>query len=230
MTRKKEPKIRPTAWDAAVFGFDTFELASADERVLKSAKKPGHYTVKVDPFSSKKALYEQGFYYCDTLVEPYCDRGHFQPHYDVRAAVSRDAALIPDAYLCRQSFVGRFHRDFNLDRNAADRRYLQWLRQLIRSQKVFALLFRGRCVGFLGHERGKIRLHALDKKIRGKGLSKFLWTRACLEIFKSGSKEITSSISLSNMPVLNLYVSLGFRFRNPRDVYHKRIGARPRGR
>jgi ribosomal protein S18 acetylase RimI-like enzyme len=56
---------------------------------------------------------------------------------------------------------------------------------------------------------------------RGKGLAKYLWSTGCRELFKRGHKELSSSISAANLAVLNLYSSLGFRFRNAVDVYHR---------
>lgn len=63
-------------------------------------------------------------------------------------------------------------------------------------------------------------LHALSENYREKGLSKYLWTAACKELFSMGHPEIITSISVSNVSVLNLYISLGFSFRNPLDIYH----------
>jgi ribosomal protein S18 acetylase RimI-like enzyme len=45
----------------------------------------------------------------------------------------------------------------------------------------------------------------------------------CAELARQGAPELTSSISATNLAALNLYVSLGFRFRNPVDVYHRVI-------
>ena len=64
---------RRTPWDSAVYGIDTFEIGRVTpEALAHAARTPGHYTVKVDPLASKKALHDAGFYYCDTLLEPHC--------------------------------------------------------------------------------------------------------------------------------------------------------------
>ena len=66
--------IRPTPWDSAVFGIPTWELTNYSEETLyKYAQLAGHQTLKVDPLIDKRLLYAQGFYYCDTLMEPRCD-------------------------------------------------------------------------------------------------------------------------------------------------------------
>ena len=51
-------------------------------------------------------------------------------------------------------------------------------------------------------------------------MAKYFWSKACQAMFKLGYKEIISSISTSNVAVLNLYTSLGFKFKNVQDVYH----------
>jgi ribosomal protein S18 acetylase RimI-like enzyme len=82
-------------------------------------------------------------------------------------------------------------------------------------------MYRNELAGFLGFAGNRIVLNASSGKYRGKGLGKYLWSAACGELFSHGYGEIVSSISASNMPALNLYASLGFRFRNPLDVYHR---------
>ena len=74
--------------------------------------------------------------------------------------------------------------------------------------------------GFFGFSEQKILLHALKSSYRGKGMAKYFWSKACQAMFKLGYKEIISSISTSNVAVLNLYTSLGFKFKNVQDVYH----------
>ncbi len=66
-------QIKPVPWDKAAFGFDCFEIADPHPELLKKAlTTTGHYTVKVDPLADKSSLHEYGFYYCDTLIEPWC--------------------------------------------------------------------------------------------------------------------------------------------------------------
>jgi ribosomal protein S18 acetylase RimI-like enzyme len=66
-------------------------------------------------------------------------------------------------------------------------------------------------------------LHALGANHRGRGLARHLWSAVCADLARQGAEELSSSISVSNLAALNLYASLGFRFRNPVDVYHKVI-------
>ena len=75
--------------------------------------------------------------------------------------------------------------------------------------------------GFIAIEENPLILHALDPKFRGQGLAKKLWTPVCSALLNKDFTEIKSSISATNLAAVNLYGSLGFRFRNPIDIYHK---------
>lgn len=222
----KHPEIiKRTPWDSAIFGMDTYEIHSVSEQVLADiVRVPGHYTVKIDPLSSKKLLHDYGFYYCDTLLEPYCRSDHFVFFESSEVAISHNASLEALIPICHGAFShGRFHRDFNLERDLADLRYDEWLKGLHATGNVFGLMYRSELVGFIGYADNKLLLHAISEDYRGKGLAKYLWSVACMALFEVGHKELLSSVSASNLPVLNLYFSLGFRFRNAIDVYHRLV-------
>ncbi len=216
--------IRRTPWDRPALGCDSFELADTSAEAMAQASAPGHYTVKVDPLSDKRILHENGFYYCDTLLEPYCDRERLAGVTHPDATLTREAPLADLLRICHGAFShGRFHRDFAVPRERAERRYEGWLRQLHDAGKVYGLRHRGGLAGFIAAEEGKLVLHAVAEKHRGRGLAKYWWTGVCQELFAAAHREVTSSISASNLAALNLYVSLGFRLRHPVDVYHRVI-------
>jgi hypothetical protein len=194
-----------------------------DSYTLERATKiPGHYTVRLDSLGSIQALDVYGFYYCDTLIEPFCLKYDFIEFRDSNVEISQDIPLNLLKEICHGSFShGRFHRDFNIDRHLADKRYDDWLSQLYFSNNVFGLKYSGEVVGFIGIEKNSLVLHAISTKFRGKRISKFLWTPVCLNLFSQNYFEIKSSISASNIAAINLYISLGFKFRNPKDIYHK---------
>jgi L-amino acid N-acyltransferase YncA len=218
----KFSSVIETPWDARALGIATFEIKSLSEEVLKEvATRSGHFTAKVHPLASKKILQDYGFYYCDTLIEPYCTLEKFIPFESKEVHISRSAAVEDLVAISRNAFIyGRFHRDFNIDQERADLRYVMWLKDLYNSGDVFGLMYHDELAGFLGYSQNRIVLNAISENYRGRGLAKYLWSAACKELFDLGHHEITSSISASNVAVLNLYASLGFRFRNPLDVYH----------
>ncbi len=210
-------------WDAAVFAMPTFELSDASEQTLKAAvARPGHYTVKVDPLASKKWLHHYGFYYCDTLIEPYCPKERFKVFARAEVSISRSVTFAQVLPICHGAFShGRFQRDFKLERVKADERYDNWLSALVAENKVYGLFFRSELAGFVAVEGNVLVLHALSEAYRGKGLAKYFWSAVCQDCFATGLGVLKSSISATNIPALNLYVSLGFQFTNPMDVYHR---------
>ena len=220
--------IKKTPWDKNILGINTFEIIASSEELLfsninqfiKNAEK-GHYTIKVDPLWNTKFLSDCDFYYCDTLIQPSCYFSNFIPHYHSKIHLSQTNSLEELISICDGAFIhGRFHRDFNIDKKQADSRYNSWLSQLFNDQTVWGLMYDQKLAGFWGFSAQNILLHALKSNFRGKGMAKYFWSIACQEMFKLGHQEIISSISASNLAVLNLYRSLGFTFKNAQDVYH----------
>ncbi len=217
--------IKPTPWDTSALKMPTWEILEYSIDALCLMKEnPGHYTLKVNPLANKSLLHGHGFYYCDTLLEPYCNlimlRQFNHPEVSIsKAHLNKEAIL----RICDHAFThGRFHRDFNIDNDLADHRYLQWLEELFTAQKVYGLFWRKELAGFIAYSENSLVLHALSKKFRGKSLSKYWWSLVCQELLLSDkANDITSSISASNLAALNLYSSLGFVFRKSYDVYHR---------
>jgi ribosomal protein S18 acetylase RimI-like enzyme len=217
------PAIRRVDWDSAAFGRDCYELDALTADVLQEiGRQPGHYTIKVDPLASKALLHRHGFYYCDTLIEPYCSRARFAARRDERAEFSRDIGIDAALAICHGAFRhGRFHRDFHLAQEQADLRYDNWLRQIHAAGGVYGLRFGGRLAGFIATDEHRLVLHALAPEFRGQGIAAGLWTVVCEDLYARGHNELCSSISAANLAALNLYAALGFRFRRPVDVYHR---------
>lgn len=217
--------IKPTPWDSAAFGLPTGELAEYSEAALQAAAaRPGHYSIKVDPLADKHLLHRYGFYYCDTLLEPWCNPPSlrlFRHASATLAPVDDWSALLE---ICHGAFAhGRYHRDFQLPHEFADLRYDNWLKQLYQAGQVTGLYWNGELAGFIAVQNHALLLHALAASQRGQGRAKFWWSTFCQQQFAAGAHEVSSSISASNLAILNLYASLGFRFRNPLDVYHRRV-------
>ena len=219
------PLIKPTPWDTAAFGIPTWELLEYSEVALRQAEQiQGHHTLRVDPLADKRLLYEYGFYYCDTLIEPYCNASRLRVAKHPNTTISKEVAAEQVLAICHGAFThGRFHRDFNLSKAAADQRYDYWLEQMLKNQNVYGLYWQGVIAGFIGYNENSLVLHALRQKYRGEGLSKYWWSAVCSELLMSGHEYVKSSISASNLSVLKLYASLGFYFKNPQDIYHRLV-------
>jgi hypothetical protein len=225
---RPEGLIEPTPWDARALGVETFEVKRVTpEAMALVASKPGHYTAKVDPLSSKRLLHESGFYYCDTLIEPHCARGELVEHPRPGIEISREVPLDALMALCHGAFShDRFHRDFKVPASAADARYDNWLAQMHAAGQVYGIRLEGDLVAFIALVGPRMVLHAVREGRRGEGIAKHLWSAACRHFFDAQPLDhLESSISVANLAVVNLYASLGFRFRNVADVYHRVVAA-----
>jgi hypothetical protein len=217
--------LKPTPWDTAVFGIPTWELLEYSAAALQqAAQTAGHHTIKVDPLADKRLLHEYGFYYCDTLIEPYCSSARLRHVQHAEATIGKNIVAGQALDICHGAFAyGRFHRDFNLPKAAADLRYDNWLKQLLEAQQVYGLYWQDALAGFIGHDGSKLVLHAVAQQYRSKGCSKYWWSGVCAELLAAGHDEVKSSISAGNPAAVNLYASLGFSFRNSQDIYHRLV-------
>ena len=146
------PSFKSSPWDSAVFGVDAYELTDPTPESLEAtARIPGHYTVRVNHLKSKQLLHEYGFYYCDTLIEPYVTKVRFNAFSAVATTISRNVDLGPLLEICHGAFShDRFHCDFNFSRSQADQRYDNWLIQLHNAGKVYGLLYEAELAGLEG--------------------------------------------------------------------------------
>lgn len=214
--------IKDTPWDNKVFGIYTAEILEYSPKTLDQAiRQPGHYTLKLNPLADKGLALQYGFYFCDTLLEPVCKKGDLvlskHPDISISDTVSLDKLL----KICDGAFHnGRFHRDPYIEKKQADKRYLQWLEDLAGRGKIYSLMFGDHVAGFIATNNNQLQLHAIANEYRGKGLAKYWWSAVSHQIFESGHETVSSSISSSHLPVLNLYAGLGFKFTNSVDIYH----------
>jgi len=219
-TSENRPWIE-SPWDARAFGVPTYEVTAHDPRSLaRLAGMSGHFTAKVPPRADAAPLRQAGFYYCDTLIEPWGGPDRLRPAEDPRASFVRDMPLEILLPIGHGAFYGRYHRDPAISRERADARYDQWLAELHGKGAVYGLLHDGRPAGYIAALDGMFVLHAMSPEHRGRGLARAFWTLVIRDRLARGEKQIHSSVSAGNLPIVNLYASLGFSFRNPLDVYH----------
>lgn len=217
--------ISETPWDSKVFGFFTAEINTYSEDAIQACyKQPGLYTLKLEPLADKSLANEHGFYYCDTLLQPVCKRADLVAFENQSTSISLNTNKQALLNICSNAFThGRFHRDFHITKQQADQRYVNWLSELIDNDKVFSLLYQGEIAGFIATKNNQLLLHAVAENFRGQGLAKYWWSSVCHDLFEHGFESVESSISASNLAVVNLYASLGFKVKSATDVYHKLV-------
>ncbi|CAH2716749.1 hypothetical protein BACCIP111895_03937 [Neobacillus rhizosphaerae] len=214
-------------WDSKTFGIKCYDIVSYNEEVLKQTDdKEGHFTIKVNPLSDKSLLQRYGFYYVDTLIQPNCEKDNFKSFKFEKDTLRIDTNHVDyDLELFTDMFDGlfrhgRFHRDFNINNDDADKRYMSWFKQIFDEGVIHVCLYEDNAVGFMAYKGNDLLLTGLDKSVKGKGLAKYFWSESCKVILNNYGSFITS-VSATNLAALNLYNSLGFKFNNPIDVYHK---------
>ncbi|MCX6561527.1 MAG: hypothetical protein NTZ26_13555, partial [Candidatus Aminicenantes bacterium] len=101
-----------TPWDARAFGVPTYELTSFEPEALgRLDGVTGHFTAKIPPRLDAAPLRRAGFYYCDTLLEPWGTRDDLRFAPDPRASFVRDMAWQDLSRIGHGVFFGRYHRD-----------------------------------------------------------------------------------------------------------------------
>jgi len=214
--------IKETPWDIKALGIFSAEVLEYTEEALKACSQLGFYTLRIDPLAKKALAHEYGFYYCDTLITPTCRKQQLINFKHADVSIDTNTHIDSLLAICNGAFKhGRFHRDFNLKTQMADARYNQWLVDLKQQGDVFALRHKGDLAGFIACKNGALQLHAVAQAYRGQGLAKYWWTLVCNTLFANGFEDVSSSISASNLAVLNLYSSLGFKLTKATDIYHK---------
>ena len=117
---------------------------------------------------------------------------------------------------------GRLHRDPRIDPRLGDRRYGAWIDNAFVSshQRVLTCSLDGEIVGFFvveerepGHSFWS--LNGLAPGREGQGLGKRVWRSMLHRHRAEGAHTVSTSISSHNVPAMNLYVALGFRFPPP---------------
>jgi ribosomal protein S18 acetylase RimI-like enzyme len=144
----------------------------------------------------------------------------------VTAATPQDREPLAD--MAAQVFRhGRFHQDPRIDPALGDRRYRAWMWNAFErpTQRVLKCLEGDAIVGFFVIESPQPgncfwSLTGLAPGLQGRGLGKRVWQAMLRHHQSEGADTVSTSISSHNVPVFNLYVTLGFRFPAPSVTLH----------
>jgi hypothetical protein len=121
------------------------------------------------------------------------------------------------------SFVDdRFHRDRQCNKETANRRFSYWVDDLAADREVAFLMIThdDKGEGFMAFKADNLILGGLSRRTVGKGVGKFFWLSVLEDMFNKGFPDVHTLISVNNIPVLNLYAGLGFKFKEPAVTFH----------
>lgn len=236
-------------WDIAIFQFPVAELsrleihqpdtAQEDFQAFKDwlqREKVVLCTCRLDHDRMPESIFleEQGFRFIELNYHPVLEslqqakldalRG-LQP-LTVEPAGPEDGAFLEEM---AGTVFGkeRFHTDPRLGASLANLRYRLWMRNSLQDerQQVLKFLNEGKLAGFfiveyLANRTCYWHLTAVAPCKQGHGVGKRIWTTMLLHNRNEGIERVETSISSHNIQVMNLYVSLGFRFLNPQTTFH----------
>lgn len=188
-------------------------------------------------------LEQNGFYFIEAVLVPYAN---LETNKVLRRFLGNRDAFVPDQFgryewkvvgvdkkdtsvlqrikdIALDSFVDdRFHRDWQCDKETASRRFSYWVDDLAADSEVTLFIITHHDVGegFMARKAGNLILGGLSRQSVGKGIGKFFWLSVLEDMFNKGFSDVHTLISVNNIPVLNLYAGLGFKFRDPAVTFH----------
>lgn len=116
----------------------------------------------------------------------------------------------------------RFHTDPNCPDEIADTRFFNWAKDLIDDigVTIHIVCFEDDIAGFLARDGNRMILAGFAKRYIGAGLGQYLWLGAMEAMLADGIDLVDTRISANNVAVMNLYVRLGYKFKNPAAIFH----------
>lgn len=232
-------------WDSEIFGFPVAQIAeirvndAAGARMELQAflawleqEKIGLASCRLpfDRLRESMLLEQAGFRFVEMVIHPHLAQLQAYPCDSQGLVVERatEDDLPGIEAIAGQAFgYERFHADPRLDRTLADARYRFWVGNSLRhaSQRLYKIREGDELVAFFVTENkpdGLCYWHltAVAPAFQGRGYGKRVW-RAMLHLHqREGMERIGTTIAGGNIPVLNLYASLGFRFQTPDITLH----------
>jgi RimJ/RimL family protein N-acetyltransferase len=232
-------------WDTTIFGFPVAQVEYRDgvgDETSAASLAPmlrwfsdNHIRIAscrlpCGKLRESMLLEDAGFRFVEVVLHPCVE--HLQQH-SIEAGglqvVDADARMLGEIATIAESAFGneRYHTDPRLDHALAGLRYGQWVRNSAGTAhtKVLGLLDDARLVAFfvcrgVDAEQVEWVLTAVAPQWQRQGYGLRAWRRM-LDWHKSrGVDAISTTIAARNVPVLNLYSKLGFRFRPPDMTFH----------
>lgn len=199
--------------------------------------------VSKNDFAALPVLQKNGFYFAETTLVPYSvfkkndalrrfmvDKASFVPARNSLGDLGLSIMSRQDSAQCAtvkaiaaESFsADRIHLDANCSKEIADRRFCYWVDDLLADEAVVFYLLEhlGACTGFMARKGEDLILAGFAQRYIKSGLGDFLWLSVLEDMHKQGITQTHSCISASNIPVLNLYVRLNFKFKDPSVTLH----------
>lgn len=188
-------------------------------------------------------MQQTGFYFVEQTLDPYAT---LKGNVVLNAFVANKSEYIPSRYRSKSPVVkildkadkvscaaveacakesfsdDRFHTDPNCPNDIADMRFLNWAKDLIDDSDVIIYMacIEDEIAGFLARKANNMILAGFAKRYIGAGLGQYLWLGSMEAMLADGINSVETRISANNVAVMNLYVRLGYKFKNPAAIFH----------
>jgi RimJ/RimL family protein N-acetyltransferase len=244
-----EPGFRLAAglvpWDTEVFGFPVAQVheISVQDPVASaagwrsfgdwvSAHEVGIVSCRLamDRLRESFQLEAHGFRFVEVVLHPHrATLDDLPPQRDGLGILQATDADLPGLIgIAERAFRHeRYHVDPRLDPRLGERRYARWVRTSLGhpSQQLLKVVDGARLVGFFVGERrdaGAVywHLNAVAPEHHGQGYGRRAWQAMLHRHRDEGATSVTTTISVRNVAVQNLYAQLGFRFLPPEMTFH----------
>lgn len=237
---------RLTPWDTASFGFAVgqidvmecrertvspviiqpfFQWLNANDVQLVSCR------LRYDQLVESMLLEDCGFKFVETVLHPYVDLSTLhcegQDTFSITPAETSDIATL-EAIAAKAFVHGRIHADPHLGPELGGRRYSRWVRTSLghTSQRLLKItddsdVILGLFITEACPDRSVYwHLTAIAPEHQGRGYGQRIWRAMLAHHAQEGMQSVRTTITAGNVPVLNLYSKLGFRFQPPESTFH----------
>lgn len=123
--------------------------------------------------------------------------------------------------------TGRWNVDWRVGERLAGRRYADWVERSLRDNRheVLKAIIGDRIAGFFVAETradGSVYWHltAVAPEFQGHGVGREMWESMALRHASAGQRRVETTIAARNIPVINLYAKLGWRFMDCHMTLH----------
>lgn len=237
----------PVPWDTAACGFpvgqvSVIRLGQPDPAALqdtwsryeawRDAAGLGLVSCRLamDQVAEGQWLESAGFRFIELVLQPALDLAAASGGEDPRLRISPAGTgdLGPIGRIAQTALVtDRFTVDPRLPRGASGIRYRRWVESVPGhpTQRLFKIEEDGLLAAFFITEArpdGTCYWHltAVEPALQGRGYGKRIWRAMLAQARAGGSARVLTTIAVRNLPVVNLYAALGFRFTAPAVTFH----------
>ena len=181
-------------------------------------------TINASDFSAAEDLISRGFCWLERTLKVEIQLGNK----DFKKFCRMKIETVEDISRVKEIAENNFLRDIRFltlpyDEIAIKKNIYEYIDN--RRGQIYGCFFKEILAGFIevveDSKVGTIRLAAVDEKYRMTGAALSLYAGAAMKYQAADFTALVGRISTRNMPVMNLYATLGAKFSLPIDVYGK---------